>query len=331
MAFIGIEGFDANRNAASGVFDNSAAVSFTDPGLFDGYSWNSTGTVNCDWNIGSNQDVVIQGAYYILVNTNSGFTVLDGTTIQAHLDTDYVNRRVNVYRATGTTNLLGSSANNSLPPTGNWFHLGWKVKIHDTLGTIDVWVDGVNVLSLTGLDTQASANAYATVVRMTVTQNNTVDHYFAFDGSGSANNSWPGTCRVYTGVPDVDNAVQFTRSAGANNWANVDELQLHDSDTTYNYSSTVGQKDLFDTTLVVPTGATVLCMESRSVFRKDDVGARTGRAIVKSGATTVNGTTINAGSAYVLSRIKMETDPDTALQFTVAGANAVLPGYEVMS
>jgi hypothetical protein len=336
MALIGIEGFEASRNSAQSPFDAGGVAGLTSATTPFGYgfAWKGSSAHTFDWNIGSNQDTIIQGMYSHQSNTISGFSILDGATIQVHLDCadpDDGSRKVRVYRGTGLTNLLGETAANALPPAGDYYHIGWMVKIHDTLGFIHVWIDGVLVLSLTDIDTKASGNAFATIVRLNLGQNNLVDDYFAFDGSGAENNDWPGTCRVYTGMPDSDDVSDLTPLSGTDNFAMVDEMQNHDTDTTYNHSSTAGDKDLFGTNLDLPVGSTVLACESRAVIRKDDVGARTGRAINKSGATQTNATTLTLGTTYALQRIKMDVDPDTGAAWTRAGANALEPGYEVMS
>lgn len=71
------------------------------------------------------------------------------------------------------------------------------------------------------------------------------DFYFATLLSWSSiggNNLGPGLCHDLP--PDTDSAVDFTPSAGSDNFAMVDDLP-NDGDTTYNESGTAGHEDLF--------------------------------------------------------------------------------------
>ncbi|HEV2643227.1 MAG TPA: hypothetical protein VGT98_10985, partial [Candidatus Elarobacter sp.] len=47
---------------------------------------------------------------------------------------------------------LGTTAAGVLPVDGLWHHLEMQAKASQTAGTLDIWIDGVSVLSLTGLN-----------------------------------------------------------------------------------------------------------------------------------------------------------------------------------
>jgi hypothetical protein len=213
----------------------------------------------------------------------------------------------------------------------NFNYIEWEVTLSNSVGVIKVWVDNVEVLNLTALDNCATANEFATRVCLVDASSFAVDDYYAFDNTGSECNSRPGPCRVYTGYPTSDASVQFTPLSGVNNWAMVDEASNQDDDTTYNSSVTAGHKDFFSTNLGIPSGATVLACEVRSTLRKDDVGARDGRAVSKSNATVTNGTTLALGTSYVQGRIKHALNPDGSVAWTDTTANALQPGYECVT
>lgn len=342
MALIGIEGFDHITAGDTNVFDSgsSSNPSFTRTSRFGagaGQAWRaSSGTPRWFWDIGSNQAHLFQGVACEFTGTPSTailFELYDSATIQCWLAIDGANRRIQVYRGSGTGNLLGSSASNTLAPmaANNWNYIEWEVTLSNTVGVIKAWVDNVEVLNITALDNCATANEFATRVCLSNFSTFAIDDYYAFDDTGSECNSRPGPCRIYTGYPTSDASVQFTPSSGTDNFAMVDEASGQDEDTTYNSGATAGHKDFFGTNLNVPSGATVLCAEVRSTLRKDDVGARDGRALSKSGSTTTNGATLALGNSYVQGRIKHATNPDGGVAWTDTTVNALQPGYECVT
>jgi hypothetical protein len=347
MGQVGIEGFDHWRsgdpspfNAAfspNNVHTGSAtrfnygqAVSFTLSGL-------------ADWNVNS-QDTVIQAVGLFNANTSGTddiFVLYEGgnasTNIQVHAVIDSANRQVNVYRGSGTTNLIASTAVNDLPPASTWHHVGWEVLIHASAGYVKLWIDGVLIINSTGLNTKARTNAFVTVARLNVAQAFRVDDYLLFDGqnTGDGCHTWPGNCRIYTPMPVSDSAVQFTPNTGTVNAENVDDAGDVDGDTTYNASSTAGHKDLLNLdNAAIPVTATIKAVELRTILRKDDAAARTARGIVKSGSTIINGATRNPGTSYTHYRDTLGAiDTSDSNPWTPAKINsgALKIGYENVS
>lgn len=341
MALIGIEGFDHITAGDTNAFDSgsSSNANFTRTSRFGagaGQGWRmSSGTGRWFWDIGSNQAHTFQGVACEFTSTPSAavFELYDGATIQCWLNLDGANRRIQAYRGSGTSNLLGSSANNTLAPmaANNWNYIEWEVTLSNTVGVIKAWVDNVEVLNITALDNCATANEFATRVCLLDASTFAIDDYYAFDDTGTECNSRPGPCRVYTGYPTSDASVQFTPLSGTDNFAMVDETGGQDEDTSYNSSTTAGHKDFLGTNLGVPGGSVVLACEVRSTLRKDDVGARDGRAVSKSNATVTNGTTLALGTSYVQGRIRHALNPDGSVAWTDTTANALQPGYECVT
>ena len=113
-----------------------------------------------------------------------------------------------------------------------------KVVFNDTTGSIVVKVDGVTVLSVSGIDTVATGNVECTqVVFGTSNTNQAVTWYMddlhVFDGLGSVNNDFIGDKRVLLQLPDADTAVtDWVRNGGATDYERINELS-QDGDTTY--------------------------------------------------------------------------------------------------
>lgn len=334
MALIGIEGWDHYRNGDPSPFDNGAVPATVLTGASTPFNYgqaaDSTNSTSYNWAV-NNRPTVIQGVRVNKQNTDITkdlFVVLDGSTIQVHLQIDYTNRRVVAYRGTGTTNLLGASANNAIPPRGTWCHIEWKVTVDPTAGTVEVRLDGnTTILNLTAQNTRASANSRITQANLDGI-NLQVDDYHLFDDQGSTNNNFVGSVRVYTEFPTSDDSVQFTRLSGSSNFEMVDDPGDIDGDTTYNSTTTAGQKDTFGITGDVPVTATVYAVEQRATMRKDDAATCTGRIILKSGGTQANGTTQTFGTSYAHYRQPYDVDPTDSNAWTPSKANNLKIGYE---
>lgn len=232
---------------------------------------------------GNKTEVIVGFAFYITSTTITDyehFALMDGATTQVEFRFTS-SREIKVTRA-GTQ--IGITATN-VWAINTWHYLEIKVKINNATGTVDIRLDGNSILSLTGQDTQVTANAYANRFQFRAlgnTPNIGIDDMYVVDLTGSQNNSWLGEIRVRQGYPGADGDVNdFTASAG-NRWACVDEEVP--SDTDYIYSGTVNHKQLFSLASLSLTGSIAAV---RLVFRdyKSDTGFRKMKGLWKVGGT----------------------------------------------
>jgi hypothetical protein len=157
------------------------------------------------------------------------------------------------------------------------------------------------------------------------------DVYFCYT-SGSRNNDFLGDVRVVTLRPNADmTQADFTPSVGSVHYSLVAEAPDNDGDATYVESGTVGHKDLYGYQDLTGTPAAILAVQLATVARKDDAGGRSLRAVLKSGATTANGTTRVLGTSYALYDDRFEVDPATGTAWTKAGVDALEAGVEVVA
>lgn len=164
-----------------------------------------------------------------------------------------------------------------------------KVTISDAAGRIQVQVDqpsGSTTYDIDtgggGVDTKATANAYATAFRLGYglgsAETTSYDYWFddvrVFDAAGGALDTFAGDARVETLIANAaGSSTQWTPSAGSN-YQCVDDASP-DEDTSYVSSSTVGQLDRYALPSLVTTAGTVLSVTSWSRAKKDNSGART--------------------------------------------------------
>lgn len=126
----------------------------------------------------------------------------------------------------------------------------------------------------------------------------------------------------------ADNLAQFARLSGASNSAMINEVSA-DSDTSYNYSNTVGHKDIFEMQDITETPTKIHAVQVSIAARKDDAGDRTIRPILVQGATTNVGIDHYETTDYTWNRQIWELNPNGNIPWTKADINAMKVGYEL--
>jgi hypothetical protein len=177
-----------------------------------------------------------------------------------------------------------------------YYHIEFKTTISDTVGTVQLWINGASQLNLTLQDTKNTANATGNIVFIgSITNRNNAanwdyDDIIIYDGqttdaNGNTDITGPiGDCGLVWLLPTAAGAnTQFTSPGGANYTA-VDDA-TPDGDSTYVESSTVGH---IDTYTLADLPATVTAVKSLAVVnyaRKTDVGSRGMKAMLNSSST----------------------------------------------
>lgn len=249
----------------------------------------------------------------------------------------------------GTLSIARGNASGFTPPVvlgttvsallaNTFYHIAWKVKVHSSTGTAAIKINNISVLSLTGQNTQNTANATWNVLSIGLQQivnlgftsgtNLDYDDIYVCDGV-SPNNDFLGVVAVGAIHAEAGNGADtdFTTSAGADHGALVDET-YQDGDTTYNTSSTSGHKDTY-TLENVSTGLTIKCVQSVMVARKTDAGGRTVANIFHIGATDYFGANIAPVQTYTQLLTPYDVSPATAVAFTATEVNAMQGGIKV--
>lgn len=210
---------------------------------------------------------------------------------------------------------------------GAWFYLEFKVVCNATTGSYEVRVNGVNVLSASGVNTKAGTHNYHTsfLVSGTGTANDravTVDDLYCCDGSGSLNNNFLGPRKVLAIFPDsAGDSTQWTPNSG-DNYAAVDE-QAADNDTSYVEVASTGQKDLYNYGALGETVAGISGIQVTTLARVTDATPFDLYQRVKSGSTEVSGSVVAVGSTSYVSKTEVfETDPNTSAAWSQANLEA---------
>jgi len=176
----------------------------------------------------------------------------------------------------GTTFLL---------PLNIWFYLEIKVKVHSTLGTVEVRMDGVTMLNLTNQNTRNGGTGIINSIYQSAAGGNpslnytiTIDDYYLLNSAGSAPfNDFLGDVTIDHTQPSSNDTVAWTPSAGAN-WDCVSDAIATTLPVVSDYVSslTQDQADLYNiaaSSAIAP--GTVLGVASYAYADKIDSGYRT--------------------------------------------------------
>ena len=214
------------------------------------------------------------------------------------------------------------------------FNLGTNT----STGTIEVRVNGVSVLALTGQNIFASTGG--ALLRYYNDQSATADdRYFddivINDTTGTTNNTWMDDVRIDTIQPNGDTAqADWAKSTGTSGFALIDDtLGASDGDGTYISSNTVGNKSEFDMTSLPSASGSIYALQMRVCAERSGLTARTFRSYLKNSAAVVNGPTLQAFAltyAWNLGGIA-STDPNTSAPWTDSGVASVKLGLELVS
>jgi hypothetical protein len=226
-----------------------------------------------------------------------------------------------VWRGNKTT-LIGSTAAPVITAAA-WNHIEIKAVASSSAGTVEVRVNGVAVISLSGISTVATANVNYAQTAYTGGEN--FNYYLKdcvwWDGTGATNNNFLGTVSVVTKRPNTDVTFNWTPSTGTTGFPLIDEATPNDADFISAADpppspSTFGLENLDDDVTRVRGVVTVARM------RKTDGGACNAQVSMVSGASTDPGLDRPITTAFTYWWDVAELDPATASPWTPVGFNA---------
>lgn len=146
----------------------------------------------------------------------------------------------------GNNTFLGAGSTKILNQV--WYHIAFKVKLHETEGTVDVYVDGVREIALTGVRTINTANAWCDDFAVQIQrQHNSsrygyIDNLYIFDDSGTTCNEVLPQARIISVVPNSDDIV----ADWTGTFEDVNETSANDGNTSYITASNVGDESRFN-------------------------------------------------------------------------------------
>lgn len=339
MAVITIESFEPLLFTLGGPWTYGAGPNgqarSTSAAKTGSYGIRTNGTGEA-YTLPGNKQTLITGFYMrqpSTIATDAFCRFRDSSTSQITVGTGS-DGSIKAWRGSEAGTLLGTSSNTGLIALNVWNFIEIKVKIDNSVGSVEVRVNGVTQLTLSGIDTQSTANAYATNIQYCGPDGtNTVDFddLFILDDTGTLNNDFKGEGTVQWLVPSgAGTSTQWTPSAGSN-YQNVDDATAHDSDTTYNETDTANNKDMFAMGNLATSGGSVSAVKIHNFLRKTDAGVREVANIVNFNSSESQRATNALSTSYDDYEELFETDPADASTLTQAKIDAMELGYKLIT
>lgn len=302
---------------------NGRALYHTDGFTFDTGSTDATKIIGFEW--------------YQDENAGDGILILFRETSSSNSHARlYINRQgfLEVYGGAGTVLATGTTRIR----LNKWNFVEMKVTVaNGTGGSIEVRLNGLSEISISSVDTQNTAGAYARFINIMpqdpVGMSRGLANLYVCDSTGSINNDFLGPCRCQSIVPNAEGStIQWTPSAGSDNSAMVDELGtgVSDNDTTYVSAVTPGERDLYGYTDLTITDPVIFGVTGTIDVRVDSVSPESVCQVANSNGTISVLPTKSITSTSYSRRVDiLELDPDTSNPWTLAAINALEFGFEI--
>lgn len=244
----------------------------------------------------------------------------------------------------GTFRLVISSGGNSATAIVNstttlalkqnsWHYVELVTTIDPAAGAAQIWLDGVKLIDLSGINTAGTGAAGYTGFALGVVwgglQASPLLQFNSFY-YGDALTDRKGDSRVFVRVPAGDgDLIQWTPLSGLVHFTQVQEIPP-DDDVTYNVAPAGGLTDLYTLPPVgIPSG-TIFAVQVCPLLKKSDVGPASAAIAIKESGVVYPGTTQAiaggpAGTYLYYPQIWATNDP-AGNPWTVASANGIQVG-----
>ena len=261
-------------------------------------------------------------------------TFYEGGTSHLQIDVDG-SGRLQFRRGAGGT-ILGTTTS---PLVNSVFvHLQFRLKVHDSTGTLTVKIGNIAEITLTGIDTRngGSTGAIDTVqfnsgqITFAGAWNMYYDDLWICDVAGSVNNDFLGDCTVQALLPNGNgNSSQLvgSDSNSTDNYLLVDE-STPNSDTDYVESSTPGDKDTYAFGNLPQATGTIKGVQVCPFLKKTDAGTRSVVSVVRLSGTEEDSAVKNLGTSYAYQTDIRETKPGGGA-WSLSDVNAAEFGIKV--
>ena len=337
MALLFFDGFDhysglpvtAKWASVGGTPDISAAVVRTGTNALRMTAAAATATTKV-LPVTAAAGAITGGAFYATaIHTTDLMQVLEGTTV--HMSVAITSGGLFVVKRGGTVLLTGTK----VFALNNWYHLELKTVIHDTTGTYELKIDGIQeLLNPAPADTRNAGTGLWDRVLFGGGGSGVGywdDIYVCDTSGGSPRNDFLGPVKAETLYPQTDavaigSNTGLTPSTGTDHGALVDEPVPNTTD--YNSSNVIGTKDTYQYPPLTLTGP-IIGVQTNLYAAKSDAAARSVCAVVRSGGTDYDGANVSPLTSYLYYSEIRPQDPATSADWTTGGIAAMEVGMKV--
>lgn len=336
MSSLLIESFDHYTDASQlteGGFTSAGTPTFSTGRYSRGRRVNLPSSAeDLSWTIASPPTEFFFGASIYLGQHNGVADTLvsfeEGGTEQLSIRVD-VSGRLYVSRNGTTLGVAAGTGAVLYPLAHNYVEL--HALISDTVGTWNLYVNGISVTSGSAADTQSTANNDIDELVLHGSANvlPSFDCLYLNSNAGAA--PYNGRLKDHELITKRPNGAGFQTDwtpVSAANWQDVDDSPGNDGDTTFVNAETANDIDSYTFEDVSPLTVNILSVQYKVCARGD---SGTFRQRIRSVATDELATTESFNATYKYHRHQSLTDPNTAAAWTVAGWDAAQAGVELIT
>lgn len=224
----------------------------------------------------------------------------------------------------GGTVLATSTA---LITAGSWFHLEARAVISDTVGSVEVRLNGETIVTVSGVDTNP-ASGLGEISQIAIGNNTPglafrYDDVFVWDTTGTDNNDFFGDRRVFTLMPTANGALdEWAKSSGTSAFDLLDEVPA-DGDTSYIYAAAADAQTSITFGDLPADIITVSGVQTVLQAKKTEAGTCNVKLGVISDGDTLEGDDHAIGVSYGYIHDVFELDPATGEAWLPAAVNDV--------
>ncbi len=224
---------------------------------------------------------------------------------------------------------------------GQWHYIEWRTRFSDTVGQVEVYVDGTQVINESGLDTIAAGPTEVARTLIFRTPSASADPYYddvyMLDPTGESSpyDTFLGPVEIERLAPDGDSLItDWTATTGdTTKWTEIEEVPVTNTENVHTLATgsdlrmTIGNRTHTGTILGVKPHAVAtldqgVAAKNLAPFMRADPGG-TPTDSTKTG----NALAVGDGEAFNI----VSLDPDTAAAWTSSGLNAAELGFEVVA
>lgn len=223
------------------------------------------------------------------------------------------------------TGTIISTTTTGLIDTNTWDFYEFRVKLHNTLGEVEIKRGESVIHSDTGLDTQDKATPDMNVFGFGCLGGTVeVSSIYCVDMSGATNNDFLGEVYIVGLEATSDTAQADWAATGSGTpFQNIDEYYLSSGVGSIN-SSTVGDKSVFGMKDLPAAQSTKIIHGVRvEKYGGATSGTQNFRANLHSGATVSNGATELGDTSFSVTSDFYDINPDTSSEWSASEVDAI--------
>ncbi len=153
-------------------------------------------------------------------------STVGGSNVMLYVDTL---GKIKVVLGADVDDTLLAESSTPVVTSQGWYHIEWKVTGDAVAGTVDVRVEGVEVISETGLNTGSGDIELVFIGVDSDASGGSSTHnywkdYVVWDSLGTENNDFFGTVQVKTLLPISDVSLNWTPSTGTTGYSILDNI-----------------------------------------------------------------------------------------------------------